>query len=84
MRTGDVLTEATHAEAAAVAATAAASAPRLDHAVYGNGRVLALVSPTSAIEWPCLPRFDSGSVFGRILDAKRGGCFRILGRDASA
>jgi len=55
--------------------------PRLDHAVYGNGRVLALVSPTSAIEWLCLPRFDSGSVFGRLLDAERGGCFRILARD---
>jgi GH15 family glucan-1,4-alpha-glucosidase len=55
--------------------------PRLDHAVYGNGRVLALVSPTSAIEWLCMPRFDSGSVFGRLLDAERGGCFRILCRD---
>jgi GH15 family glucan-1,4-alpha-glucosidase len=55
--------------------------PPLDHGVIGNGRVLALVSPTSAIEWLCLPRFDSPSVFGRILDAKRGGTFRILSRD---
>ncbi len=55
--------------------------PRLDHAVYGNGRVLALVRPTSAIEWLCLPRFDSPSVFGRILDADQGGTFRILARD---
>ncbi len=58
------------------------SHPRLDHAVYGNGRVLALVAPTSAIEWLCMPRFDSGSVFGRLLDHERGGCFRILSREA--
>ena len=49
----------------------------LNHAVYGNGRVLALVCPTSAIEWLCMPRFDSPSVFGRILDAEKGGTFRI-------
>lgn len=30
----------------------------LDHGVIGNGSVLALVRPTTAIEWLCLPRFD--------------------------
>jgi GH15 family glucan-1,4-alpha-glucosidase len=50
----------------------------LRHGVYGNCRVLGLVSPTSAIEWLCLPRFDSPSVFGRILDRGKGGTFRIL------
>lgn len=52
--------------------------PRLDHGAIGNGRLLALVSPTSAIDWLCLPRFDSPSIFGRILDAARGGTFRFL------
>jgi GH15 family glucan-1,4-alpha-glucosidase len=52
--------------------------PVLDHAAIGNGRVLALVSPTSAIEWLCLPRFDSPSVFARLLDAGQGGVFRVL------
>ncbi len=56
----------------------ASDAPRLDHAVFGNGRVLALVSPTSAIEWLCWPRFDSPSVFARLLDRERGGTFRVL------
>lgn len=80
MRAGELLTDP-GAPTAGIA-TAGVAPPRLDHAVYGNGRVLALVSPTSAIEWLCLPRFDSGSVFGRLLDAERGGCFRILARDA--
>ena len=52
--------------------------PRLDHAAFGNGRVIALVSPTSAIEWLCFPRFDSPSLFGRLLDRDRGGTFRVL------
>jgi GH15 family glucan-1,4-alpha-glucosidase len=55
-----------------------AAVPTLDHGVVGNGRILALVSPTSAVEWLCLPRFDSPSVFGRLLDAERGGVFRVL------
>src|SRR6185312_1483519 len=52
--------------------------PPLDHGAIGNGRLIALVSPTSAIEWLCLPRFDSPSVFARLLDRERGGTFRIL------
>lgn len=51
--------------------------PRLDHGVLGNGRMLALVAPTSAVEWLCLPQWDSPSVFGRLLDAEQGGTFRI-------
>ncbi|MEP7125702.1 MAG: glycoside hydrolase family 15 protein [Byssovorax sp.] len=58
--------------------TASSPIPRLNHGAIGNGRVIALVSPTSAIEWLCLPRFDSPSIFGRLLDAERGGCFRFL------
>ena len=52
--------------------------PDLDHGVIGNGRVLALVSPVGAIEWLCLPRFDSPSLFGRILDSDAGGSFGFL------
>jgi GH15 family glucan-1,4-alpha-glucosidase len=56
-------------------------APRLDHGVIGNGRVLALVAPDSRVDWLCLPRFDSPSVFASILDRERGGTWRILARD---
>ena len=55
----------------------------LDHGAIGNGRLIALVSPTSAIEWLCMPRFDSPSVFARILDRQRGGSwsFQSAGRE---
>lgn len=58
--------------------------PVLNHGVIGNGRVLALVSPTSSIDWLCLPQFDSPSVFGRILDHDHGGTFRFLAGDSEA
>lgn len=53
------------------------AAPPLDHGAIGNGRVLALVSPRGQIEWLCLPRFDSPSVFAALLDPERGGHFGL-------
>ncbi len=47
----------------------------LDHGVIGNGRVLALIAPSTHIDWLCMPRFDSASVFARILDLEKGGTF---------
>ena len=49
----------------------------LEYGAIGNGRVLALVGPDSGIDWLCLPRFDSPSLFARILDDERGGTFLI-------
>jgi GH15 family glucan-1,4-alpha-glucosidase len=48
---------------------------KLDHGAIGNGHVIALVSPSTHIDWLCMPRFDSGSVFARILDRQQGGTF---------
>ena len=59
------------------------TAPVLDHGAVGNGRLLALISPSGSVEWLCMPRFDSPSVFASILDAEHGGDFRIEGAAGS-
>jgi len=50
----------------------------LDHGIIGNGRVLALVHPDSSVDWSCMPRFDSPSLFARILDEEKGGTWQFL------
>jgi len=50
----------------------------LNHGAVGNGQVIALVSPNTEIEWLCMPRFDSPSVFGSLLDRNIGGTWYFL------
>jgi GH15 family glucan-1,4-alpha-glucosidase len=51
--------------------------PIENHGIVGNMHSAALVSLDGSVDWLCLPRFDSPSVFGAILDAEKGGRFRI-------
>jgi len=48
-----------------------------DHGLIGDLQTAALVATDGTIDFFCAPRFDSPSVFASLLDADRGGHFRI-------
>ena len=48
-----------------------------DYALLGDMHSCALVSKSGSVDWCCWPRFDSPSVFGRILDWAKGGHFQV-------
>jgi GH15 family glucan-1,4-alpha-glucosidase len=54
----------------------------LNYGIVGNCRSAALISETGALEWLCLPVFDSASVFAKLLDKEIGGSFEIITDDS--
>lgn len=62
-----------------------------NYGVIGNGRSCALIDETATIIFSCLPDFDSGSVFAKVLDCENGGSFgfsiedgRVISQDYEA
>ncbi len=51
----------------------AGAPPLAQYSLIGDCHSSALVSDAASIDWCCLPRFDSGSCFGRLLDWESGG-----------
>ena len=50
--------------------------PIADFAFLSNCHTGALIAPDGAVDWLCVPRFDSPSIFGSLLD-RQAGSFRF-------
>ena len=55
-----------------------------DHGLIGDMQSSALVSTEGTVDWFCVPRFDSPSVFAALLDEHRGGRFALAPTEPAA
>ncbi|WP_112465764.1 glycoside hydrolase family 15 protein [Streptomyces triticisoli] len=58
--------------------------PRIeDYALIGDEQTAALVGRDGSVDWLCLPRFDSGACFARLLGDEDNGHWRIAPKGAT-
>ncbi|WP_066040649.1 glycoside hydrolase family 15 protein [Herbiconiux solani] len=58
--------------------------PIEDYAIIGDCHSAALVGRTGSIDWLCMPRFDSASMFGALLGNEEHGRWRVAPVDQDA
>jgi GH15 family glucan-1,4-alpha-glucosidase len=54
--------------------------PIEEHGIVGDLRTVALVGTDGTVDWYCPSRFDAPSLFGALLDARKGGYFSLSTR----
>ena len=49
----------------------------INYGIIGNCQSSALIYKDSSIDWCCFPKFDSPSIFAKIIDNSNGGFFKV-------
>src|ERR1700749_4168741 len=58
--------------------------PIEEHGIVGNLRTVALLGTDGTVDWYCPSRFDAPSLFGALLDDRKGGYFSLPSRTGNA
>jgi GH15 family glucan-1,4-alpha-glucosidase len=69
---------------AAARVTESSYPPISDYAFISDCHSMALVSGSGSIDWCCMPRINTASIFGRLIDWEKGGHCSIAPTDSDA